>query len=165
MSAAAASGWVKNDQQWPSFLRLSEAGYRAERCLFASRVTPTWLIASSPHQFTNVNNQRGKCEKLKNTRKVATSHICHADFFLQMRMEHTAIRDYLRVSDVKGPRDRWFLKDQGLLRKEGPSIYIRYFVAKLLIVATFGKAFYENHPASTKISVLLKGFQKKSVCV
>ena len=54
---------LKNVQQYPSFLRLSDPGcYRGERCLFASRVTSTWLIASSHHQFTKVNNQRGNVE-------------------------------------------------------------------------------------------------------
>ena len=37
------------------FLRLSEVRYRGERCLFARRVTRSWLIAASAHQFTKGN--------------------------------------------------------------------------------------------------------------
>ena len=62
-------------------------------------------------------------------------------------------------------------KDPQLLRPN-----IRYFVAKLSIVAIYAlferthydRAFYESHPAlgvfSTKVSLLLKGFQQKSAC-
>ena len=67
-------------------------------------------------------------------------------------------------------RERQCTKGQGLLRREGPP-NIRYFIAKLGIVAIYAvwkgryRAFYKSHPAlgmfSTKVSLLLKGFQQK----
>ena len=87
---------LKNVQQWPSFLRLSDPGYRGERCLFASGVTSTWLIASSNHQFTKVNNQRGNVEIGKiwdNNQFLLTWLRFSRCFFANERVEHNVITD------------------------------------------------------------------------
>ena len=78
-----------------------------------------------------------------------------------------------RVADVEEPQNRWCTKGQGLLRKEGPPTYA--ILSRNLVLSRFTcffkghhRAFYESHPAlgvfSTKVSLLLKGFQQKLVC-
>ena len=78
-----------------------------------------------------------------------------------------------RVADVGGPRDRRSPKGQGLLRKEGPPTYA--ILSRNLVLLWFTcflnghhRAFYKSHPTlgvfSTKVSLLLKGFQQKSAC-
>ena len=79
----------------------------------------------------------------------------------------------VRVADVGGPRDRRSPKGQGLLRKEGPPTYA--ILSRNLVLSRFTRflnghhrAFYKSHPTlgvfSTKVSLLLKGFQQKSAC-
>ena len=78
-----------------------------------------------------------------------------------------------RVADVEVPQYRRCTKGQDLLRKEGPPTYD--ILSRNLVLSRFTrflkrhhKAFYESHPAlgvfSTKVNLLLKGFQQKSVC-
>ena len=76
-----------------------------------------------------------------------------------------------RVADVGGPRDRRSPKGQGLLRKKGPTTYAILSLNLVLSRFTrfmngYHRAFYESHPSlgvfSTKVSLLLKGFQQKS---
>ena len=78
-----------------------------------------------------------------------------------------------RVADVGGPRDRRSPKGQGLLRKEGPPTYA--ILSRNLVLSRFTRflnghhrAFYKSHPTlgvfSTKVSLLLNGFQQKSAC-
>ena len=79
----------------------------------------------------------------------------------------------LRVADVGGKQERRSPKGQDLLRKEGPPTYV--ILSRNLVLSRFTRflkgfhrAFYESHPAlgelSTKVSLLLKGFQQKSTC-
>ena len=86
---------------------------------------------------------------------VTKCHICHG----------------YRVADVGEPRERWCTKGQGLLRKEGHPTYAILFqnlVSSRLTRFLRGHhgALYKSHPAlgvfSTKVSLLLKGFQQKS---
>ena len=78
-----------------------------------------------------------------------------------------------RVADVEVPQYRRYPKGQGLLRKEGPPTYA--ILSRNLVLSRFTRfmnghhrAFYESHPTlgvfSTKVSLLLKGFQQKSAC-
>ena len=73
------------------------------------------------------------------------------------------------MADVEGTLERRSLKGQGLLRKEGPTTYA--ILSRNLILSQLTRflkghhrAFYESHPAlgvfSTKLSLLLKGFQQ-----
>ena len=77
------------------------------------------------------------------------------------------------MADVGVPQYRRCTKGQGLLRKEGPPICP--ILLRNLVLSRFTRflkghhrAFYESHPAlgvfSTKVSLLLKGFQQKSAC-
>ena len=79
-----------------------------------------------------------------------------------------------RVADVKVPQYRRYPKGQRLLQKEGPPTYA--ILSQNLVLSRFTRflnghhrAFYKSHPTlgvfSTKVSLLLKGFQQKSACL
>ena len=78
-----------------------------------------------------------------------------------------------RVAEVARACEQRSPKGQGLLRKEGPPTYA--ILSRNLELSRFTlllkghhRAFYKSHPAlgvfSTKVSLLLKGFQQKSAC-
>ena len=126
-----------------------------------------WL---APFWLGSYDNRppRGLIQQIAPKRLYRKAALHHKHLFIRMYSIYLH-----RVADVERPRDQRFLKVQGLLRKEGPPTYV--ILSRNLVLSRFTRflkgfhrAFYESHPAlgelSTKVNVLLKGFQQKSAC-
>ena len=134
--------------------------FRINFSLFLINYLVFWISFSL---FLNINK---RCDNLNDCRDKSDEANCKRVGGFTHSSSHN-------VAQVARAHERRSPKDQGLLRKEGPPTYA--ILSQNLVLSRFTRflkghhrAFYESHPAlgvfSTKVSLLLKGFQQKSAC-